>query len=537
MARDGALDIFLSYAAEDIDAARALRAKLVAAGWNVFLAGDDLGLLVGSAQWSERIDQILDSTTALVLLVTQNALRSRWVSYEWRSVHDAILSGGRGMLIPVCWSGVAPEQLPRALRRYQCVDARESEQREASAEAISTLVRGYLDPAQPNATLAPVALSEPARVGRSRRRLRAAVPLVVAGAVAVLSVGRHRDWLAKLWPSEKPSLTQAAAAAPPPPGTPPLHDPKLGLNVISIYEQPDAANIAQIRSISAWSEAESDFEVANRQPGAPLRWQSAQQLAAGERAMLQGSSGEAEAKLRRAIEIEPGWATAYIALSGVLLASNPAGAIAAAEDARARDPASWQAIEALANGYQYKGDRERALEEYQRALALQPDSALLKAQLAIALHSAGGKYDGEAEQLAHEALDASDQLVAPRLILAELALERGEGQQAVAFAQAAAILAPRDVRVQLALGDALQLVHDDDNARAAWTTALRLRDSSPMIGVASARLEEVATALQKGRMPKPRHARSGPTQYQSGPRPKPRPDRSGPHANLHLDEF
>src|SRR4051812_44296133 len=137
-------DIFISYATEDIADARWMRAGLARHGWRCFIAGDDLHHEVGSAQWSNGVDRILDQALVVVLLVTPEALTSRWVEYEWRSIHDDILRNQPGMLIPICVRGPDPDHLPRALRRYQAVDCRELRTRDARLEQIVQQMQGYL---------------------------------------------------------------------------------------------------------------------------------------------------------------------------------------------------------------------------------------------------------------------------------------------------------------------------------------------------------------------------------------------------------
>ena len=50
----------------------------------------------------------------MVVIVTPDSLGSRWVEYEWRSVHTDIL-GQRpdkpGMIIPFCFRGKGPDDL------------------------------------------------------------------------------------------------------------------------------------------------------------------------------------------------------------------------------------------------------------------------------------------------------------------------------------------------------------------------------------------------------------------------------------------
>ncbi len=135
--------MFISYNAASLEHARTVRKLLRQVGWKTFIAHDDLNEQVGSAEWSTKVDEALDQSGALALIVTPQALSSRWVEYEWRTVHTDILAGKPGMIMPCLWMGPGPEELPRALRRYQSVDFR-GEDPGANAIQLLDLVEGYL---------------------------------------------------------------------------------------------------------------------------------------------------------------------------------------------------------------------------------------------------------------------------------------------------------------------------------------------------------------------------------------------------------
>ena len=135
-------DVFVSYTQRDIEFARRTKQILERSGWKPFLAHDDLNEQIGSAEWSSAVDRAIDESGCLALVVTPRSLESKWVEYEWRSVHTEILNRRPGMLIPCCWEEIGPEDFPRALRRYQAVDFRESQ--DQSGEALLDLVEGYL---------------------------------------------------------------------------------------------------------------------------------------------------------------------------------------------------------------------------------------------------------------------------------------------------------------------------------------------------------------------------------------------------------
>jgi len=137
-------DVFVSHASEDVDVVRKLCDSLEKSGWSVFLAARDLPGELESADWSQRIDEALDGCGVLVLLTSPEALSKRWVTYEWRSFHDDILADKGGWLVPCCVRGLAPDQLGRALRRYQVVDLRTEKEWEVGFLNLLSIVEGYL---------------------------------------------------------------------------------------------------------------------------------------------------------------------------------------------------------------------------------------------------------------------------------------------------------------------------------------------------------------------------------------------------------
>lgn len=140
-AEDAPWRIFVSYAFEDVVHARALRDALSSLGFRAFVASDDLNVRIGVAAWSEAIDKVLDTIPVLVVLMSPHAKSSAWVDYEWRSVHQELLSGHRkSRIIPICVSGLSPEDIPRGLQRYHCLDWREGGVDGAGAAEIVRMI-------------------------------------------------------------------------------------------------------------------------------------------------------------------------------------------------------------------------------------------------------------------------------------------------------------------------------------------------------------------------------------------------------------
>jgi len=140
-------DIFISHASEDQAEARWLRQTLGQAGWKSFVASENLTMEVGSAEWSSKIDEAIDQSGLVLVIVSPDSLNSRWVEYEWRSVHTDIL-GQRpdkpGMIIPCCFREKGPDDLDRGLRRYQTVDFRDLAGRTDALNQLLSLIENFL---------------------------------------------------------------------------------------------------------------------------------------------------------------------------------------------------------------------------------------------------------------------------------------------------------------------------------------------------------------------------------------------------------
>lgn len=139
-------DVFISHAFEDTADARWIRQVLERERWNTFLAADDLEVERESTEWSRRIDDTLNKSRLVVVLVSPVAVSSCWVDHEWRSVHKDLLSGHPGpkTIVPCCIRDVAPYELDRALRDYDAVDLREKQRRAETIKKFLDLIAGTL---------------------------------------------------------------------------------------------------------------------------------------------------------------------------------------------------------------------------------------------------------------------------------------------------------------------------------------------------------------------------------------------------------
>jgi hypothetical protein len=106
--------IFLSYAASDKAIARKLTDDLTRHGAEVWLDQEQLKL---GDDFDEKIVRNLEAAAAVVVLITPNSLRSRWVSREWRY---ALSRSTR--LLPVLANGASFKDLPASLSNIQAGD-------------------------------------------------------------------------------------------------------------------------------------------------------------------------------------------------------------------------------------------------------------------------------------------------------------------------------------------------------------------------------------------------------------------------------
>jgi multiple sugar transport system permease protein len=102
-------DIFLSYAREDLQAARRLAAALEVQGWSVFW---DLTIRTG-ARWREAIDAALKDARCVVVLWSPNSVKSHWV------MEEADHGLKRRVLVPAFLESVEP---PLGFRSIHAAD-------------------------------------------------------------------------------------------------------------------------------------------------------------------------------------------------------------------------------------------------------------------------------------------------------------------------------------------------------------------------------------------------------------------------------
>jgi hypothetical protein len=138
--------VFLGHASEDVALARAIAASLRGLGWTVFIAAEDIAAEAGSVGWSAAIDAALDRSRVLVTIASPKSGASKWVEYEWRSFHNALLSGSElGVIVPFCVGGRTRDQLERTLRYYQAVEMGGYELTPRAVVELDGLIKAHME--------------------------------------------------------------------------------------------------------------------------------------------------------------------------------------------------------------------------------------------------------------------------------------------------------------------------------------------------------------------------------------------------------
>ncbi len=209
------------------------------------------------------------------------------------------------------------------------------------------------------------------------------------------------------------------------------------------------------------------------------------QVTLGQVLTAAGQNAEAVPVIRKALAKDSRSAPALLALVTALQRSkDPAGAEQAALRLVELRPTSWAGFNRLGSLYFLSSRYEKAAEAYRRAIALNPDVALVHFNLGAVLLRLGRFEE------ARVALDDSIRIrpvaeAYSNLGVADYLL--GRFPEAAASFQRAVDLAPKNHRWYIYLGDALsQIPEQAGRARAAYETALPLVTSELSVNPADA---------------------------------------------------
>lgn len=188
--------VFISYSRQDADFMRRLRADFQAAGIDTWV--DETGLSPGTPAWTKAIEEAIEGSDGVVVLLSPEAKDSRWVGLEMRYADMMHVR-----LFPVLVRGDERSAVPIALADTQWVDARVEMRYETAARELINAVRTHADP---GATLAdsPVARTRPRKI----------IPAIVIGAVAGLAALVAAGVLVFGLPGQPTPTPTGVAAAP-----------------------------------------------------------------------------------------------------------------------------------------------------------------------------------------------------------------------------------------------------------------------------------------------------------------------------------
>ncbi len=171
------------------------------------------------------------------------------------------------------------------------------------------------------------------------------------------------------------------------------------------------------------------------------------------------------------------------------------------EEVLRRRPDNARAYDALGSLHDFANRKEKAIELYQKSLALRPDYVNSRFNLATALVAVGKVDAGLAEYQKVLEQDPAHPVV--RLSMGETLLKTGDAR-GLALIQEAVQKTPGDATAQFILGNALMMTRDLAGAESAYRESARLRPTyaEAYYGLGNAlmqmnRLEEAVTAFRE----------------------------------------
>ena len=172
--------IFLSYAREDLDRARAVAAALQKAGFSVWWDRQ----ISGGAEYSREIEQALKSAAAVVVLWSLHSVDSPWVRDEAAKGRDS------GRLVPATLDGTEP---PLGFGQFHTIDLQgQSRLRSRGIQEVVAAIGRKIDPDAPQpGSGEPAEAMTPGGPFSGRRLPRAAI----AGALVLAAAGAGAIYL------------------------------------------------------------------------------------------------------------------------------------------------------------------------------------------------------------------------------------------------------------------------------------------------------------------------------------------------------
>jgi tetratricopeptide (TPR) repeat protein len=186
-----------------------------------------------------------------------------------------------------------------------------------------------------------------------------------------------------------------------------------------------------------------------------------------------GDISEAEAGLRKAVELLPHDSLGHLALGLLLVQSHrPQEAIGQFDEVLQVNPKSVAALDAYALALNELGRRDEAIDRLKTALQFAPHSVDTRLNLAMVLEAAGRKQ--EADEHLQRAL--AENLETPETLVraGRACMVRGWVDQAITNFSRAVLLNPTDAKVQSYLGGALETKGRFTQSQEHFAQAVRL---------------------------------------------------------------
>ncbi|MFB3910449.1 MAG: toll/interleukin-1 receptor domain-containing protein [Candidatus Eisenbacteria bacterium] len=135
----GAVDVFVSYAREDLSAARLLTEALSSRGLTCWLAEDDLR---PGDDFGRRIREALDSSRLCLLVLSKASSTSRpWLSREWSTILETAWRRRTWIVLPVLLGGAEAPPFARSWHSIRLSEVSRDVAERAGDEVVASISR------------------------------------------------------------------------------------------------------------------------------------------------------------------------------------------------------------------------------------------------------------------------------------------------------------------------------------------------------------------------------------------------------------
>lgn len=325
--------------------------------------------------------------------------------------------------------------------------------------------------------------------------------IVVAGSSAAMAVAHFMS------PRTPPAPPRVVLPAVPIALPRPLEMPPAAARTLRDYREASGSARALLDSPEPWLRCAEDLAALHLTDDAPVRLRAAHAFCEGRAELARHQTARGLERIDRALALDPTWTEPNLPRAEALLALQRNDEAFAAARTAARMEPNWWLPEFVVGGlYARSGQGAESIAAYLRAAALAPSEAAVRDQLALAYHALGMNTD--ADRAVEEALRLDPSMPWSHLIRAERALERGDGEEALAEAERTYAVRPNAPGAMLARADALARVGRTSDAMGVYRELLALIGDDASTGLPEARLALVRAAVAGDRLPPPRHRRA-----------------------------